>query len=505
MRIPREAGQFADSGILHLLMDSLPALVSYVTRDLHYGWINRYYEDWFGRPRQDLIGRHVKDLLGEAALARIMPHAEKVFAGEVVHYENTLQRRDGAERHLETTYVPHRGADGAVIGIFVFAFDVSERWEAEAKLRDSELRFRQLAENIQEVFWMSSATGDELLYVSPGYERIWQRSMNSLFENRMGWLEAIHADDQPRVRALFNPENLVQGRFDVEYRVVRPDGSVRWIRDRGFPVHDQTGQVRRIAGLAADITEIKQAAERERELLADLAHMARLTAVGEMASGLAHELNQPLAAIINYIDASLEMLRDCISAADVRPAMDAAAAEAERAGQIVHRMKNFLRRTEPHRTAVDVNTLVQEALALAERDIRLSGARLSLHLADSLPSVTADRIQIEQVILNLVRNALDAMQDNSPAQRLLTVRTGCSSEAAVHVAVIDTGCGLPPAASAQLFQPFYTTKPDGMGMGLAISRRIIMAHGGQLEAASGLKCGASFTFTLPVDAKGLSP
>jgi len=238
-------------------------------------------------------------------------------------------------------------------------------------------------------------------------------------------------------------------------------------------------------------------------MLADLAHMARLTTMGEMASGLAHELNQPLAAIMSYIEASMQMLRSRgHAAAEMLGAMEGAAAEAERAGKIIHRTKNFLRRTEPHQTSVSLNHLVQEAVALAARDIRLSNARLHLDLTSDLPPVLADRIQIQQVVLNLIRNALDAMQDTPLDERALTVRTGRTSDGLIETMVSDTGCGLAPETVGQLFQAFFTTKPDGMGMGLAISRTIIAAHGGRLDAIRRSGRGATFTFTLPPDEKG---
>jgi two-component system sensor kinase FixL len=381
-----------------------------------------------------------------------------------------------------------------------------ERWETEAKLRESELRFRQLAENIQEVFWMTSADGVDVLYVSPGFEKIWQRPCADLYRQPQMWLEAIHPEDRDRAFALYTPEHLALGQFDIEYRVVRPDGSVRWIHDRGFPVRDESGRVLRIAGLAQDITGIKQAQDRERQLLADLAHMARLTTMGEMASGLAHELNQPLAAVSSYVDAAMQILRSHGDpGTEVLEAMEAAAAQAERAGKILHRMTSFLRRTETRQTPVDLNTLVREAMSLANRVFQTSSARVLLELAEDLPPALADRVQIEQVVLNLVRNAFEAMQQTAIEERVLTVRTARADDAFVSLTVQDTGSGLPADAAAKLFQPFYTTKPSGMGMGLAISRTIIAAHGGRLEATAAPRGGAVFTFTLPVDARETAP
>jgi PAS domain S-box-containing protein len=492
--------------LFRLLLDSLPAYISYIDRDLHYVWVNRKYEQWCGRPREQIIGQHVREVLGAVAVEERMPRFRQVLDGEQVHYETTLTARDGMVVHVDATYVPYIDSKGDVPGFFVLAFDATERRQAEEKRRESELLFRRLAENIQEVFWFDDPAGTRTIYVSPAYEKIWGRTAESLYQNPLSWLQAIHPEDRERVRTLFTPANLAEGRFDVEYRILRPDGTIRWIHDRGFPVRDESGHVQCIAGLAEDVTSIKQAADRERQLLADLAHMGRLTTMGELASGLAHELNQPLAAIINYVDAGVRLLRTSTQTPPrVIEAMEAAAAEAERAGKIIHRMKNFLRRTEPRQSAVDANQLVQEALALAGRDMRLSSAHLQLDLASNLPPLLADRIQIEQVVLNLVRNALEAMQDTPAEERILTVRTRRASQGEAEIAVSDTGCGLPPETRNQLFQPFFTTKPNGMGMGLAISRTIAAAHGGRLEATPHAVRGATFTLALPQAKEGAMP
>src|SRR5262249_33669413 len=148
-----------------------------------------------------------------------------------VHYEGTLIDHTGAPRRLDTTYIPYRGPDNAIIGVLVFGFDVTRRWETTERLRESELRFRQLAENIQEVFWMTSADGKEVLYVSPVFERVWQHATAELYDRPFLWLELVQPDDRLRVESLYTPENLAQAKYDVEYRIVRRDGSMRWIHD----------------------------------------------------------------------------------------------------------------------------------------------------------------------------------------------------------------------------------------------------------------------------------
>jgi PAS domain S-box-containing protein len=485
------------------LLDAIPALAAYVTPDRRYGWVNHHYDAFFGISRDQIIGRPIQEVLTPAAYERMKPYIDRVFEGEIVHYLNTLLRSGGSQRRLDTTYVPYFGGENAVIGMFVLAFDVTEHWETSERLRESELRFRQLVEHLQEVFWIRSGDGAEIYYVSPAFEKLWQAPTADLYRNPRIWLDSIHPDDRRIVEPVFPVENLAQPNYNVEYRIIRPDGSIRWIHDRGFPVRDATGRIVRVAGLAEDVTEAKLALDRERQLINDVVHMGRLTTMGELASGIAHELNQPLAAVINYIDASLRLLRRSAGAAlQVREAMENAASEAERAGKILHRMTGFLRRTEPQRAAVNLNMLIHESLDLALRVLRLQDVQLIRELAEELPPVLADRIQIEQVVLNLVRNAVEAMQAVPPTERMLTVKTERASDSMLRAAVADNGCGLPPEAGDRLFQPFFTTKPAGMGMGLAICRTILTAHGGRLEALSGRERGAVFSFTLPIDTKG---
>jgi len=503
---PASATQFIggdQSGILLSLLDAIPAFVSYVRRDERYGWVNRQYEQFIGRSREELIGRSAGDILGEA-MALVRPYFRRALNGEIVHYENRLNHFSGTPRRLDTVYVPYRGPDHAINGVLVFAFDVTKHWETAERLLESELRFRQLAENIQEVFWLTSPDGKEVLYVSPVYERVWQHTTAELYNQPSLWLELIHPEDRPRVNSLFTTENLAQAKYDVEYRIVRPDGSIRWIHDRGFPVRDESGTVVGIAGLAEDKTQIREAQDRERQLLSELAHMARLTTMGEMATGLAHELNQPLSAIVNYIEASMRLLRRTGEpAVNVLEAMENAAAEAQRAGNILHHMTSFLRPAGPQKTSVDLNALVHEALAVAARILRLNEIQLICELADGLPAVLADRIQIEQVVLNLIRNAMEAMQQTPSAQRRLTIKTERADESILRVSVSDAGIGLPAEAESRLFRPFFTTKAAGMGMGLAISRTILTAHGGVLEARPNTPRGAVFTFTLPIVGRGI--
>ena len=259
--------------------------------------------------------------------------------------------------------------------------------------------------------------------------------------------------------------------------------------------------------LAHDIRRRLQSEARVRELQADLHHVSRLSAMGEMASGLAHELNQPLTAIMNYVQAGRRMLRgtggdEKITGGDekILSYMDKAVDQAARAGQIIRNMREFVAKGETERAPEDINTVVEEAANLGLVGRARRTVVVQFDLAPGLPAVLIDRIQIQQVIVNLVRNALDALADAE--RREITIRTGPAEVGGVEVAVSDTGPGIAPDIEKRLFRSFVTTKPDGMGLGLSISRSIIVGHDGRLWATANDGGGTTFRFILPADPAG---
>lgn len=370
--------------------------------------------------------------------------------------------------------------------------------QTKIALCESEERFRQLAEHIREVFWVYDIARECLLYVSPAYEDIWGRSRHALHERPLDWLEAVHPDDRPRVLAAHIDKHRV-GHFSEEYRIVRPDGAVRWIWDRGFPVRDEAGHIYRIAGLAEDITTRRLAEDRLRRQQVDLARMARLSLAVELASGLAHELNQPLAAIIAYTQAGLTLLhKGNTSPCELAAAFEPVIHQGLRAGEIIRHVRALVRRHGLLQTPLDVNALIHSVIHYAQLEIRQARIELHLELAEALPRVLAGNLQIQLVVVYLIRNALEALQEVPESLRNLIVRTQQVGSAQVQVTIHDTGRGLSPEASERLFQPFFTTKPGGMGLGLPVSHSIIEGHGGQLWATPNPDGGVSFHFTLPI-------
>lgn len=279
----------------------------------------------------------------------------------------------------------------------------------------------------------------------------------------------------------------------------RNDGST-------FPMELAVGEMhvreqRFFTGFIRDLTERQQTEARLQELQSELVHMSRLTAMGEMASALAHELNQPLAAIANYMKGSRRLLenRQDQSLSVLRDAMEKAADQALRAGEIIRRLRDFVSRGESERRVEDVKKLIEEASALALVGAKDKGVRVRFAFAPRLNYVLADKVQVQQVLLNLIRNAIDAME--TAPTRELVVATSPAPDNMVEISVADTGGGIAPEIADQLFQPFVTTKSHGMGVGLSISRTIIESHGGSIAPRPNPGGGTIFTFTLPVVTK----
>jgi C4-dicarboxylate-specific signal transduction histidine kinase len=252
--------------------------------------------------------------------------------------------------------------------------------------------------------------------------------------------------------------------------------------------------------LRVEIDERRRAEEQLQGHQAELAHVARLSTMGEMVAELAHELNQPLSAICSYAQACQRLVH--LGAADhveaLVTSLNQVGEQADRAAGIIRRLKQFVTKAKPAQISVDVNALLHDVADLVHLDARLAKAQIHFDLADPLPPVRADRIQIEQVMVNLMRNGFEAMRESENGPRLLTVRTEIQPAGHILVTVHDTGGGISPEARPQIFDRFYTTKADGMGMGLPISQSIIESHGGRLWAAPNSDCGATFFFTLPI-------
>jgi two-component system sensor histidine kinase DctS len=284
----------------------------------------------------------------------------------------------------------------------------------------------------------------------------------------------------------------------VELRFQRKNGERFDALIYEAPLIDAEGRHTGWMGSVVDITERKRAEDLARQQQEKLQFTARLVTMGEMASTLAHEINQPLSAISSYTTGCLNRLEaGDLPREELREALGKLASQAQRAGRVIRRIYDFVRRSEPQRAPCDMNAIVDDAVGLIEGDARKRGTRIVLSLAEGLPPVRADRVMLEQVLLNLMRNGMEAMQATPSADKQLAVRTA-AAEDGIEVSVADRGSGIAQETAMRLFEPFFSTKPEGMGMGLNICRSIVESHKGRMWVEANPEGGSVFRFTLPI-------
>lgn len=374
----------------------------------------------------------------------------------------------------------------------------SQQEGISARLRENENRLRAIIESEPECMKLQAANGTVLEINPAGLALVEADAPGDIIGKPIYLLVAPESRDVYRshVRRVFEGESVA-----YEFRLVTLKGRSRWMQTHAAPLRDAGGAIYALLAITRDITERKLAEEHARRHQIELARVAWLSTMGEMATALAHELNQPLSAIAAFARGCTRRLRaGTATLQDLREPLDSIGEQAERAGEVIRHVREFVRRRELALGRVDVNQIARSLAHLAEIDARQHEAVLRLELAPHLPSVVADPIMVEQVIGNLVRNAIDAMTEACSPRREITLRTA-QRNGAVEVEVVDTGPGLAAAAIEQVFDPFFTTKADGVGMGLSISRSIVEAHGGCIGVDSVAGSGATFRFSLPLAAQ----
>jgi PAS domain S-box-containing protein len=341
------------------------------------------------------------------------------------------------------------------------------------------------------------------LHLSEEWYRVYGFDPNEGIPDWNKPVQRMHPDDRARWQQVFDRAIREKLDYEAEYRILLPDGAVRHIRSVGHPVLNASGNLVQFVGSSTDITERKQAEEALRRAQADLAHINRVSMMGELAASLAHELKQPIAAALTDAKTCVRWLRR--DTPDVAEGCEAALRiinDATRAAEVIDRVRSLYRRDTSDRELLDVNEIIREMIILLHDNADRNSISIRTELDSGLPLVTADRVQLQQVLMNLLLNGVEAMKD---AKGELTVTSKRTDDGQLLISVSDSGIGLPSGDVDRIFEAFFTTKAQGTGMGLSISWRIIESHGGRLWASANSERGATFHFTLPGDVAASSP
>ncbi|MFT3781186.1 MAG: PAS domain S-box protein [Nibricoccus sp.] len=428
---------------------------------------------------------------------RVIEHAvkEAVESGRPYDLELEMISAKGVRKWVRTIGHPVV-QDGKVIQVRGSFQDITERKLSEEALRESEARFRQVVENIEEVFWVTTPDKAVVLYISPAYEKVWGRSTASLIESPRSWLDAIHDEDRERVRNAAVKQ--AEGTYIETYRIVRPDKTIRWIEDRAFPVRNASGIVYRIVGTATDVTE-------HRKLEAQYRQAQKMEAIGTLAGGIAHDFNNILGAISGFAElAKIDPSQETISTS-----LDEILKACRRASDLVRQILAFSRQHEQKRLPIQLWRVIDEAVRLLRAALPAT-IQFDVQLTKEVPSVLADSTQIHQIVMNLCTNAAQAMAGKAgtltvkleqfdASEEFVEAHPGSRVGRYVRLEVRDTGLGMSQATVERIFEPFFTTKAPGQGsgLGLAVVHGIVQNHDGLITVYSRLGEGTAFHVYFP--------
>jgi predicted ATPase/signal transduction histidine kinase len=345
--------------------------------------------------------------------------------------------------------------------------------------------------------WSWNVRTGEAAWSAEHYRILGRDPVSKVLPSMHLFMDTVHPDDRAFVEEQLAQVVRERSELAIDYRVLLADGSVRFLHSVGRPIPDGFGEIRDYAGITLDVTERKRSEDALREAQAELALVSRVTTMGELAASIAHEVSQPLTAIIANAESMLLRLeQDAVDHARLRRIAERIVRDGHQAGDVVRSIRAMLRRAPREIASLDVDAVVYEVLAVLSGELRSQQISLEMALCGSLPPILGDRVQLQQVLLNLVKNGIEALSDVYTRPRKLAVKTVRETADAVLVCVEDSGRGFDPADAERIFEAFYSTKPDGMGMGLSICRSIVESHGGRLWAASRLPYGSAFQFTL---------
>jgi PAS domain S-box-containing protein len=503
MKQSQENLRRAEEKTRSIIDTALDAVITMDAQGLITSW-NRQAEIAFGWSSSEAIGQRMSDLIIPQSQRAAHEHGLRHFLatgeGPILRrrIEISAVRRGGAEFAVELEIMPMRLGQDWVFSAFIR--DITDAKLAEEKLRESELNLRQMTETIPEMLWRATPEG-AIDYCNARVLDYTGFSAEEVMGN--SWTKLLHPDDVDQTVQVWMSCVRTGAPYRVEVRIFNAaDRSYRWCVTSALPLRDQQGRILKWHGTVVDMHDWKQAQEELRNTQAELAHMTRVMTMGELAASIAHEVNQPLASIITNGETGLRRLaRPEPDLEKVRELTKRVVADARRASEIIDRIRAMATRRAPEPTPLSLADIIEESMVFLRHEFQSRGISVALDLAPELPQIVGDRIQLQQVVVNLAINAVQAMALSGG--RNILIRTMLSAPETVCCDIEDSGQGIDPTHLPHLFDSFFTTKDAGMGMGLAISRSIIEAHDGHIGADNNSTLGgARFSFGLPANGAG---
>ena len=480
------------------VIETIPVMAFTTLPDGSNAFANRRWREYTGLSAEDTGGSGWQSVVHPRDVER---HVDKwrasVANAEPFEDEARFRRADGEYRWFLVRAVPLRDEHGNILKWYGKLTDIEDRKRAEQALRRSEAYLAEAQRLTHTGSWAYEA-GGHALYWSEENFRIWGFNPKRGVPDLETVHQRMHPEDRDREIEYAEREVRTGTDFAHEFRIVLPDGTVRHIQAVGHPVSSVSGQVIEVVGTHLDVTERKRAEEALRQAQVALAHVTRLTTMGEMTASIAHEINQPLSGIVSNGSACLRWLAgNSPNLEEARESARRIVRDGKRAGEVIARVRALARRAGTPTGKLDINQTIREILALVGDEAKGKGVIVRTQFADDLAPVLGDRVQLQQVVLNLIMNGIEAMQSVEGRPRDLVITTRNVEDGQVRVTIQDSGTGLEPQNLEKIFDAFYTTKPAGLGLGLSVSRSIVQKHGGRLWATANDGPGTTFQFTVP--------
>jgi PAS domain S-box-containing protein len=504
-RRAEEALKF-DRALLDALQTAAPVGIGFVDRDFRYLRVNRAFTEITGFPAEQHVGRTLREMVPD-----LWPQIEGIYrrvleGGEVaanIEIAGETGAQPGVRRYWLANYYPLKVA-GETVAAGAVIQEITGQKRTEEALRESERRLELALAGADLGSWDWNLQTGEMI-IDDRWAKVFGGVQEPIVTDYEGWLRGVHPDDKARVLDVLNSH--LEGRlsfYEAEYRFLPPEGNWTWVMVRGRIVErDEAGKPLRIVGMYRDISVRKALEERLEQQREQILHVQRLATAGELVGMVAHELNQPLGAIANYLGGAMLRFEELLAA---NPPMEEAISEAlrlsKRAAQVVKSIRDLVRGRDDQWDWVPIQGLIHDSLLLVQAEFRKHQIRVELDVAPDLPPVWGQPVHLQQLLLNLALNAMEAMESTPPEFREFRIHAERTADGEIELLVTDRGRGLSPDLASRLFEPFVTDKPEGIGLGLSICRTIVENHGGRIEADPPREVGATFRIRLPAGGAG---